>query len=99
AARPTALRNSLGEGGLGEKGVEATIVPDLPFYLEGLVGVFDGDNDVAFGYGKLSQPLLTARLRTFVELTDEHAIQLGLSGASGQTPDRLPTHLAALPLK
>ena len=97
--RPNASRNFLGEEGLTEKGFEATIVPDLPFYLEGLVGVFDGDNDVAFGYGKLSRPLLTARLRTFVELTDEHAIQLGLSGASGQTPDRLRSQLAAFELK
>jgi hypothetical protein len=97
--RPNALRNFLGDEGLTEKGFEATIVPDLPFYLEGLVGVFDGDNDVAFGYGKLSQPLLTARLRTFVELTDEHAIQLGVSGASGQTPDRLRSQLAAFDVK
>jgi hypothetical protein len=93
------MRNFLGEEGLTEKGFEATIVPDLPFYLEGLVGVFDEDNDVAFGYGKLSQPLLTARLRTFVELTDEHAIQLGVSGASGQTPDRLRSQLAAFDVK
>jgi hypothetical protein len=97
--RPNVLRNFLGEEGLTEKGFEATIVPDWPFYLEGLVGVFNGDNDVAFGYGKLDQPLVTARLRTFFELTDEHAIQLGLSGASGQTPDRLSSHLAGFDLK
>ena len=97
--RPNAFRNFLGEEGLSEKGFEATVVPDLPFYLEGLVGVFDGDNDVAFGYGKLSQPLVTGRLRTFVELTDEHAVQLGVSGASGQTPDRLRSHLAAADVK
>jgi len=97
--RPDALRNFLGEEGLTEKGFEATIVPDLPFYLEALVGVFNGDNDVAFGYGKLSQPLVTARLRTFFELADEHAIQFGVSGASGQTPDRLRSQLAAFDLK
>jgi hypothetical protein len=97
--RPNALRNFLGEEGLTEKGFEATIVPDLPFYLEGLVGVFNGDNEAAFGYGKLSQPLVTGRLRTFFELADEHALQLGVSGASGQTPDRLPSQLAAFDLK
>src|SRR5207244_1758413 len=37
--RPNVLRNFLGDGGLQEKGLEATIVPDLPFYLEGLVTV------------------------------------------------------------
>src|SRR5713226_5728870 len=31
--RPNVLRNFLGDGGLQEKGLEATIVPDLPFYL------------------------------------------------------------------
>ena len=35
---------------------------------------------------------MTGRLRTFFELGDEHAIQLGLSGASGQTADRLRQH-------
>ena len=39
------LRNFLGEEGLIEKGVELTIVPPLPFYLEALVGVFNGDNE------------------------------------------------------
>jgi hypothetical protein len=97
--RPNVLRNFLGEEGLTEKGFEATIVPDLPFYLEGLVGVFDGDNEVAFGRGKLSQPLVTGRLRTFFELTDEHAIQLGVSGAGGQTSDRLRSQLAAFDVK
>src|SRR5882724_12799726 len=74
--RPNVLRNFLGDGGLQEKGLEATIVPDLPFYLEGLVGVFNGDNETAFGRGTLRDPLLTARLRTFFELTDTQAIQL-----------------------
>jgi hypothetical protein len=97
--RPNALRNFLGEEGLSEKGFEATIVPDLPLYLEALVGVFNGDNDVAFGYGKISQPLVTGRLRTFVELADEHAIQLGLSGGSGQTPDRLRSQLAGFDVR
>jgi hypothetical protein len=97
--RPNALRNFLGEEGLTEKGFEATIVPDLPIYLEGLVGVFNGDNEAAFGRGKLSQPLVTGRLRTFFELTDEHAIQLGVSGAAGQTSDRLRSRLAAFDVK
>jgi hypothetical protein len=97
--RPNALRNFLGEEGMTEKGVEATIVPDLPFYLEGLVGVFNGDNDVAFGAGRLSQPLVTGRLRTFVELGDAHAIQLGVSSASGSTADRRRSQLAAFEIK
>ncbi|HEV8475104.1 MAG TPA: hypothetical protein VGR82_20195 [Methylomirabilota bacterium] len=97
--RPNALRNFLGEEGFVEKGFEATWVPDLPFYLEALVGAFNGDNEAAFGYGKLSQPLVTGRLRTFVELGDAHGLLLGVSGAHGQTPDRLRSTLAAADLK
>src|SRR2546430_3758049 len=73
--RPNVLRNFLGGEGLTERGVEVTIVPDLPFYLEGLAGVFDGDNETAFGRGTLRVPLFTGRLRTFLELGDANAVQ------------------------
>lgn len=86
--RPNVMRNFLGDGGLQEKGLEATIVPDLPFYLEGLVGVFNGDNDTAFGRSTLRIPMFTGRLRTFAELTDTNAIQFGMSVASGETAEK-----------
>jgi len=86
--RPNVMRNFLGAEGLQEKGVELTLVPDLPFYIEALAGIFNGDNATAFGRGTLQHPLATGRLRTFFELGDEHAIQLGMSVASGQTDDR-----------
>src|SRR5437867_3041043 len=86
--RPNVLRNFLGGEGLQEKGVEVTIVPDLPFYLEGLAGVFNGDNETAFGRGTLRIPLFTGRLRTFLELGDENAVQLGMSVASGETTEK-----------
>jgi len=85
--RPNVLRAFFGEEGLVEKGGELTWVPPLPFYFEGLVGVFDGDNDVAFGYGRIRNPLVTARLRTFFELGDTGGLQLGASLASGLTTD------------
>lgn len=85
---PNALRWFLGAEGLVERGAELTWVAPLPFFLEGLVGVFNGDNEDAFGRGKLNEPLLTGRLRTFLELGDWSAIQLGVSVASGETPDR-----------
>ena len=85
---PNVLRWFLGGEGLVERGVELTWVAPLPFFLEGLVGVFNGDNEDAFGRGKLNEPLLTGRLRTFFELGDFGAIQLGVSVASGETPDR-----------
>jgi hypothetical protein len=86
--RPGVFRTYFGEEGLTEKGAELTWVPDLPFYLEALVGAFNGDNETAFGRGRISEPLLTGRLRTFFELGDEHAIQLGASFAHGRTAER-----------
>jgi len=68
-----------------ESGAEATWVPPLPFYLEVLGGVFNGVNDVAFGRGQISDPLATGRVRTFFDLEDWGAIQIGSSVASGQT--------------
>ncbi|HEV8640500.1 MAG TPA: hypothetical protein VGV13_05320 [Methylomirabilota bacterium] len=85
---PNVLTRFLGEEGLVERGVELTWVPPLPFYLEALVGVFNGDNEEAFGRGSLKTPLATGRLRTFFELGDLGAIQLGASAASGQTEAR-----------
>jgi hypothetical protein len=87
--RPNVLREFFGEDGLTEKGVEATWVPTLPFFLEFLGGVFNGDNETAFGRGSLKYPLVTGRVRTFLELGDFGAIQLGASIANGQTPERL----------
>jgi hypothetical protein len=98
--RPNVFVRFLGEEGMTEKGVEATWVPDvLPFYLEVLGGVFNGDNEVAFGRGKLRDPLVTGRIRTFFELGDENAIQLGLSTANGQTADRKQSHLTGFDLR
>src|SRR5712692_5418299 len=85
--RPSVYRAFFGEEGLVERGVEMTWVPDLPVYLEGLVGVFNGDNEVAFGRGRIRDPLVTARLRTFFELGDTGGLQLGVSCARGLTAD------------
>jgi hypothetical protein len=86
--RPGVYRYFFGEEGLAEKGFEVTWVPDLPFYLELLGGLFNGDNETAFGRGRISEPLVTGRVRTFFELGDEHAVQLGASVASGLTAER-----------
>ena len=97
---PDVYRAFLGEEGLREKGAELTWVPDfLPFYLEVLGGVFNGDNETAFGRGRISQPLVTGRLRTFFELTDTMGLQLGASVANGLTTDRLESTLLGFDLK
>ena len=97
--RPNVLTRFLGEEGLRESGAELTWVPPLPFYLETLVGVFNGDNEEAFGRGSLKAPLVTGRVRTFFELNDANAIQLGLSGATGETEDKRRSTLAGFDLK
>jgi hypothetical protein len=75
-----------GEEQLVESGLEATRVAPLPIYLELLAGIFNGDNDVAFGRGSLTDPLVTGRLRTFIELGDLGGLQLGTSVAWGENP-------------
>ncbi len=85
---PNVLVRFLGEEGLVEPGLEFTWVPPWPFYFEVLGGIFNGDNEDAFGRGSLKVPLVTGRLRTFFELGDLGAIQLGTSVANGQTEAR-----------
>ena len=97
--RPDVLKQFFGQEGLVEKGFEATWVPPLPFFLEVLGGVFNGDNEDAFGLGSLRNPLVTGRIRTFFELGDFGAIQLGASIASGQTPERLNSQIIGLDAK
>jgi len=87
--RPNVLVKFLGEEGLVEKGAEFTWVPPLPFFLELLGGVFNGDNETAFGLGSIKYPLVTGRARTFFDFEEWGAIQLGMSVANGLTSERL----------
>ena len=98
--RPDVYRTFFGEEGLVEKGLEATWVPDfLPFYLEVLGGVFNGDNDTAFGYGRLRAPLVTGRVVAFFEPTETTGLQVGASVANGVTADRRERTLLGYDLK
>jgi hypothetical protein len=86
--RPNVLTRFFGEEGLTESGAELSWVPDLPVYLEALIGIFNGDNEDAFGRSSLKVPLVTGRVRTFFELDRFGAIQIGASVANGQTDER-----------
>ena len=97
--RPNVYVQFFGQEGLVEKGVEATWVPPLPFFVEVLGGVFNGDNDVAFGRGSLQFPLVTGRVRTFFDLDEWGAFQLGASIANGQTPDQLNSQIIGFDAK
>ena len=62
--RPNVLTRFFGEEELdGEAGVEAFWVLPLSTYKRLSVGVFNGDNDVAFGRGSLRDPLVIGRCR------------------------------------
>jgi hypothetical protein len=80
---PQVLLRFLGEEQFRETGAQLSWVAPFPFFLEGVVGVFNGDNEVAFGRGSLRHPLLTGRVRTFFDLDRFGAFQLGGSAAAG----------------
>lgn len=96
---PNVLVRFLGEEGLVERGAEAVWVAPLPFYLQVIGGVFDGDNETLFGRGKLNEPLVTGRVRTFVDFDEWGAVQLGASVASGPTPERQQTTIVGVDAK
>jgi hypothetical protein len=96
---PNVLTRFLGDEGLVERGAEAVWVPPLPFYLQFIAGVFDGDNETLFGRGKISEPLVTGRVRTFFDFEELGAVQLGASVASGPTPDRRQTTIVGVDAK
>jgi len=97
--RPNVLTRFFGPEGLIENGAELTWVAPLPFYLEALLGIFNGDNETAFGRASLRAPLATMRIRTFFEIDDANAIQVGVSAATGETPEKHRSTLAAADLK
>jgi hypothetical protein len=97
--RPDVLVQFFGQDGLVEKGAEFTWVPSLPVFLELLGGVFDGDNETAFGRGSLKSPLVTGRVRTFLELEELGALQLGMSVANGLQSDGLNNLILGWDLK
>jgi hypothetical protein len=84
---PDVLVMFFGDEGLVENGGELAWVAPTPIYLQAILGLFDGDNDVAFGGGTLRDPLVTGRLRTFFEPTDTLAIQVGVSAMTGLTTE------------
>jgi len=98
--RPDVLTRFFGEEGLdGESGVEAFWVLPASMYHEIALGVFNGDNEVAFGRGSLRDPLITGRWRTFLEFEEHGGLQIDVSAATGVTPDDHRTTVAGLGVK
>ncbi len=99
--RPDVLRRFFGQEEMNtEKGVEAFWLLPLPFYEEFSLGVFNGDNQVAFGRGSLRDPLVLSRLRSFWELGESGGgLQLDLPGGPGVTAKARRHNIAGLGLK
>ena len=86
--RPNVLTQFFGPEEMdGESGLEAFWVLPLPNYNELSLGIFNGDNEVAFGNGSLRDPLVMGRWRTFFEFDEAGGLQLDFSAASGITSD------------
>lgn len=86
--RPNVLARFFGEEELdGESGIEAFWVLPTSIYHELSLGVFDGDNEAAFGRGSLRDPLVVGRWRTFFEFEERGGLQLDVSAATGTTAD------------
>jgi hypothetical protein len=98
--RPNVLTRFFGEEELGgEQGVEAFWVMPASMYHEISLGVFNGDNEVAFGRGSLRDPLIIGRWRTFFELEERGGLQIDVSAATGSTPDDHRTTVVGLGVK
>lgn len=96
--RPDVLVNFFGEEGETEVGTELSALLPTPFFQELSIGVYNGDNDPSFGDGRLTDPLVTAHLKNFFELSDASGFQIGLSGQTGPNQEQQRTYLAALDL-
>lgn len=97
--RPNVLARFFGQEGLNEQGAAASWVLPTPFFQELSLGLFTGDNETAFGRSSLKAPLVTGRLRNFFELDEWGALQVGISGASGETGQRHRSTLAGFDAK
>jgi len=98
--RPNVLTRFFGEEQLNlEKGLEAGLILPTPFYEELSLGVFNGDNETAFGRGSLRDPLVLGRLRNFFEPDAWGALQLDLSAGTGATADDRRNTVAGVGVK
>jgi hypothetical protein len=97
--RPDVLTQFFGEEGLNESGLELSWVAPLPFYLQFLAGVFNGQNEVAFGSDSFRFPLVTGRVRTFFDLGPFGGLQVGGSLATGYTAEDLRSWVWGVDLK
>jgi len=89
--QPLVFKLCLGDHGLNDKGVQVSWLAPTPFYLLAGIEAFQGENETMFAYGG-EEPLPSydgprtgvAWLKCSPDLPGNHALQVGISGASGQ---------------
>ena len=88
---PLNYRAFMGTEGMGgEKGIQATWLPDLPIYLQLGVEALQGENDQLFGAGAKDGPhAFTVFAKTSLEIGDSGTILFGPSYAWGKA--NIPT--------
>lgn len=100
--RPNVLRRFFGEEGLVETGFALNTLLPHPLHEEGVfepwIGIFNGDNEESFGQGSFRRPLGILHLKNFFQLTDDSALQVGFSGATGKSEEARRTYLYGLDL-
>ncbi|MBI3079039.1 MAG: hypothetical protein HYY85_18970 [Deltaproteobacteria bacterium] len=96
--RPNVLKNLFGEDGLSEKGGALSAILPLPFFSEVEVATLTGDNPESFGRGSIRTPLLIGHLKSFFEIGENSAFQIGLSGGHGPNVQNRRTTLQGLDL-
>jgi hypothetical protein len=89
--QPLIYKLCLGDHGLNDKGVQLSWLAPTPFYLIAGVEAFQGENETMFAYdGEAPLPshdgprLGVAWLKGSPNLPGNHALQMGIFGASGK---------------
>lgn len=77
-----------GEESLGEVGLELSYLFPLPWYMVLTAGGYNGDNELQFASPNQYDLLGAASLKNLFDLTDDAALEVGLSYAAGNNAAR-----------
>ncbi len=80
---PDVISNFFGSDGLIETGVSVSKILPTPWYSSLDVQMANGDNNIFFGHGRLTKPLVVSHLKNFFDINDNNSLELGLSTAVG----------------
>jgi hypothetical protein len=96
---PNVLQQFFGTEGLVESGFEATWVPPVALLPRGAGRSVQRRERRGLRPQQISNPLVTVRVRTFLDFDEWGAIQIGSSIASGQTPQQKSSNILGFDAK